>query len=81
MTNFLSERFYRDPRIARVAFVALGALLLVLPFVVEAGMGRTWVRILDFAMLYVMLALGLNIVVGYAGELGLGYVALYAVGA
>jgi branched-chain amino acid transport system permease protein len=81
MTNFLPERFYRDPRIARVAFVALGALLLVLPFVVEAGMGRTWVRILDFAMLYVMLALGLNIVVGYAGLLDLGYVAFYAVGA
>ncbi|MCO5763610.1 MAG: ABC transporter ATP-binding protein [Chromatiaceae bacterium] len=81
MTNFLPERIYRDPRIARVAFVALGALLLVLPFVVEAGMGRTWVRILDFAMLYVMLALGLNIVVGYAGLLDLGYVAFYAVGA
>jgi branched-chain amino acid transport system permease protein len=81
MTNFLPERIYRDPRIARVAFVALGALLLVLPFVVELGMGRTWVRILDFAMLYVMLALGLNIVVGYAGLLDLGYVAFYAVGA
>jgi branched-chain amino acid transport system permease protein len=81
MTNFLSDRIYRDPRVARVAFVALGALLLVLPFVVEAGMGRTWVRILDFAMLYVILALGLNIVVGYAGLLDLGYVAFYAVGA
>ena len=81
MTSLLPDRIYRDPRIARVAFVALGALLLVLPFVVEAGMGRTWVRILDFAMLYVMLALGLNIVVGYAGLLDLGYVAFYAVGA
>jgi branched-chain amino acid transport system permease protein len=81
MGSPLSHRIYRDPRIARVAFVALGALLLVLPFVVEAGMGRTWVRILDFAMLYVMLALGLNIVVGYAGLLDLGYVAFYAVGA
>ena len=33
------------------------------------------------ALLYVMLALGLNIVVGYAGLLDLGYVAFYAVGA
>ncbi len=81
MTERLPDRLYRDPRIARVAFVALAALLLVLPFLVEAGMGRTWVRILDFAMLYVMLALGLNIVVGYAGLLDLGYVAFYAVGA
>jgi branched-chain amino acid transport system permease protein len=39
------------------------------------------VRIIDIALLYVMLALGLNIVVGYAGLLDLGYVAFYAVGA
>jgi branched-chain amino acid transport system permease protein len=39
------------------------------------------VRIADMALLYVMLALGLNIVVGYAGLLDLGYVAFYAVGA
>jgi branched-chain amino acid transport system permease protein len=38
------------------------------------------VRIIDLALLYVMLALGLNIVVGYAGLLDLGYVAFYAVG-
>ena len=40
-----------------------------------------WVRIIDVALLYVLLALGLNIVVGYAGLLDLGYVAFYAVGA
>jgi branched-chain amino acid transport system permease protein len=39
-----------------------------------------WVRI-GIALLYTMLALGLNIVVGYAGLLDLGYVAFYAVGA
>jgi branched-chain amino acid transport system permease protein len=39
------------------------------------------VRIIDIALLYVLLALGLNIVVGYAGLLDLGYVAFYAVGA
>ena len=44
-------------------------------------LGRTWVRIVDFALLYTMLALGLNIVVGFAGLLDLGYVAFYAVGA
>ena len=43
--------------------------------------GQAWVRILDFAMLYIMLALGLNIVVGFAGLLDLGYIAFYAVGA
>ena len=43
--------------------------------------GQAWVRILDFAILYVFLALGLNIVVGFAGLLDLGYIAFYAVGA
>ncbi|MCC7152566.1 MAG: ABC transporter ATP-binding protein, partial [Rubrivivax sp.] len=43
--------------------------------------GQGWVRILALALLYVLLALGLNIVVGYAGLLDLGYVAFYAVGA
>jgi branched-chain amino acid transport system permease protein len=39
------------------------------------------VRIMAVALLYVLLALGLNIVVGYAGLLDLGYVAFYATGA
>ena len=43
--------------------------------------GTTWVRITNYAILYVMLALGLNIVVGFAGLLDLGYIAFYAVGA
>jgi branched-chain amino acid transport system permease protein len=50
------------------------------PFVAALG-GQAWVRIANFAILYVFLALGLNIVVGYAGLLDLGYVAFYAVGA
>ena len=58
---------------------ALG--LALLPFLVDAGLGRSWVRLLDLALLYVVLALGLNIVVGYAGLLDLGYVAFYALGA
>jgi len=54
--------------------------LLVLPLLLQ-GFGNAWVRIADMALLYVMLALGLNIVVGYAGLLDLGYVAFFAVGA
>ncbi len=70
-----------NKRNAWLAFVALGLLLLVLPFATDALLGRGWVRIVDFALLYIMLALGLNIVVGYAGLLDLGYVAFFAVGA
>ena len=54
--------------------------LAVLPFAL-AQVGTTWVRITNYALLYVMLALGLNIVVGFAGLLDLGYIAFYAVGA
>jgi len=68
-------------RHAWLAFLLLGGLLVALPFLVDAGLGRSWVRVLDYTMLYIMLALGLNIVVGYAGLLDLGYIAFYAVGA
>src|SRR5574343_916395 len=58
----------------------LAVALIALPFVAALG-GQAWVRILDFAILYAFLALGLNIVVGLAGLLDLGYIAFYAVGA
>jgi len=61
--------------------LTVGVLLVALPFATEAVLGRTWVRILDVALLFILLALGLNIVVGYAGLLDLGYVAFFAVGA
>ena len=65
----------------QVIFWLTLAALLLLPFVTDALLGRGWVRIADFAMLYIMLALGLNIVVGLAGLLDLGYIAFFAVGA
>ena len=59
----------------------IGALaLLVLPLLLQSQ-GNAWVRIADTALLYVLLALGLNIVVGFAGLLDLGFVAFYAIGA
>src|ERR1700741_442828 len=61
-----------------MAVVLIG--LLIFPFV-AAQFGNSWVRIIDMALLYIMLALGLNIVVGFAGLLDLGYIAFYAVGA
>ena len=63
-----------------INWVLGGIALLVLPLILQS-FGNAWVRIADLALLYVLLALGLNIVVGYAGLLDLGYVAFYAVGA
>ncbi len=65
----------------RLLWAAAALTLLALPLFTDATLGHGWVRILDFALLYVLLALGLNIVVGYAGLLDLGYVAFFAVGA
>ncbi len=63
-----------------VLFFVCAVLLLALPLFVQQ-FGHGWVRIMALALLYVLLALGLNIVVGYAGLLDLGFVAFYAVGA
>jgi branched-chain amino acid transport system permease protein len=60
--------------------VLVAIALLALPLVLQ-GFGNAWVRIADMALLFVLLALGLNIVVGYAGLLDLGYVAFFAIGA
>jgi branched-chain amino acid transport system permease protein len=54
--------------------------LIIFPLVLQS-FGNAWVRIADMALLYVLLSLGLNIVVGYAGLLDLGYVAFFAIGA
>ncbi len=70
----------RTPPRVWVGVALVGAALLVLPFAL-AYAGTAWVRIANFALLYVLLALGLNIVVGFAGLLDLGYIAFYAVGA
>src|SRR3954471_943182 len=63
----------------------LGMILIVvalsaLPFAL-AAVGTAWVRITNLAILFALLSLGLNIVVGFAGLLDLGYIAFYAVGA
>lgn len=78
--GLLLPRLSKDPRAAWIAAFFLAAVLMSLPWV--AGLfGNAWIRVLAFACLYVMLALGLNIVVGFAGLLDLGYIAFYAVGA
>ncbi len=59
------------------AIIVLLALMAVMPYLVSPYI----TVILTHALLYVVLALGLNIVVGYAGLLDLGFAAFFAVGA
>jgi branched-chain amino acid transport system permease protein len=70
----------RHPRLVWIGFVLIGIALALLPWALTV-LGTAWVRITNLAILYCFLALGLNIVVGFAGLLDLGYIAFYGVGA
>lgn len=59
-----------------VIVAVLLAAILVTPF-----LANYYVRVANSLLLYVLLGIGLNIVIGYAGLLDLGFVAFYAVGA
>jgi branched-chain amino acid transport system permease protein len=60
-----------------VAVLAFAAILIVLPHL----LGTVISEVLGQVMVFVLLGFGLNIVVGYAGLLDLGYVAFFAFGA
>jgi len=60
-----------------VSLAMLAVLLIYLPVVV----GLYFSEVINQVGLFIMMALGLNIVVGFAGLLDLGYVAFYAIGA
>src|SRR5471032_2201279 len=72
-----ASNFLTLPSTQRWVIVGLIALALVWPFFGSRGA----VDIATLILIYVMLGLGLNIVVGLAGLLDLGYVGFYAVGA
>ena len=61
-------------------WTALLVALILYPFV-DRALGFQTVHAVSDGMIYVLLALGLNIVVGYAGLLDLGYAAFFAIGA
>ncbi|MGD8718668.1 MAG: branched-chain amino acid ABC transporter permease [Candidatus Zixiibacteriota bacterium] len=68
--------FLGRTRVLLIAFFAL--LLVVLPFVVT---DQYWLRVTVTIAIYAILALGLNVIVGYAGVLDLGFIAFYGIGA
>jgi branched-chain amino acid transport system permease protein len=73
----LKQRIFKDRNIYLPAIAAISLFALIFPFIFS--MYQT--NIMINALIYVMLGLGINIVVGLAGLLDLGYVAFYAVGA
>ncbi len=66
-----------NPRAKQGALIALGIFIVAFPFI--TSMYQT--SIMTTALMYIVLGLGLNIVVGLGGLLHLGYAAFYAVGA
>jgi branched-chain amino acid transport system permease protein len=85
-STFLFKNEAVRARVAPVATPAFLAFAIVFPlfvYVTKGGLGesRYWVDLGILILTYVMLGWGLNIVVGLAGLLDLGYVAFYAVGA
>ena len=58
--------------------LAIGAVLLVLPFI---GLNYGATRQIELTLILALIVLGLNLSLGYAGELAMGQVAMYAAGA
>ncbi len=73
----LGQRIFQEQKVYVPVLIGIGIFTLMFPFVFSVYQ----VSIMVTALTYVMLGLGLNIVVGLAGLLDLGYVAFYAVGA
>jgi branched-chain amino acid transport system permease protein len=71
----LPEKWERVGRL-----ILLAAIIIAFPFV-DRATGLRWSAQVIFALIFVILGLGLNIVVGYAGLLDLGYAAFFAIGA
>jgi len=73
----ITQMVMENPKVLRTLSLSILAGLCVLPFITDAYQ----INILTVALMYIVLGLGLNIVVGLAGLLDLGFVAFYAVGA
>ncbi|MBK8321775.1 MAG: ABC transporter ATP-binding protein [Betaproteobacteria bacterium] len=76
----LAATLRTHPHARWIGLALIAVSLIALPFVLAMA-GTAWVRITNLAILFVLLSLGLNIVVGFAGLLDLGYIAFYGVGA
>jgi len=73
----IHQHLFENPKLYYPALLFISAFALALPFIFSIYQ----TNIMTTALMYVVLGLGLNIVVGLAGLLDLGYVAFYAVGA
>jgi ABC-type branched-subunit amino acid transport system permease subunit len=80
-SKFLELRFVKQLRGNRITLYVVYAIILALVFLMPLVAGKYWNYTIGTVGIYVLLGLGLNIVVGLAGLLDLGYVAFFAIGA
>jgi branched-chain amino acid transport system permease protein len=66
---------------ARTAWIMGGLLLGVAPYFIQFSRFAFLIRLAGIAGIYMLLALGLNLVIGFVGQLDLGFMAFYAIGA
>ena len=74
------SRIFHNTTFRRTSLILIAAFMICMPFLPVLGTGYQ-VSIMISGLIYVMLALGLNIIVGFAGQLVLGYAAFYGIGA
>jgi branched-chain amino acid transport system permease protein len=77
----LAQRLFDDPLLSRRLLAGVAVLAVAFPWLVSTGQNFYHVNIMVSALIFVVLGLGLNITVGLAGLLDLGYIAFFAVGA
>ena len=77
----LAQRLADDPVLSQRVLLVAAAIAIVFPWLVSTGQNFYHVNVMVSALIFVVLGLGLNITVGLAGLLDLGYVAFFAVGA
>ena len=73
----LAQRYQNNPKSKWIGY----GILLVIVFLIPQFLGKYWNYAMGTVGIYVLMGLGLNIVVGLAGLLDLGYVAFFAIGA
>ncbi len=76
-TNSSKRGFIVDGKIQWKTVIPIAILLLILPLL----LGKYLSEVTSNVGIYILMGLGLNIVVGFAGLLDLGYVAFFAIGA
>ena len=77
----LAQRLADDPVLGRRVLLGAAVVAMIFPWLVSTDQNYYHVNVMVSALIFVVLGLGLNITVGLAGLLDLGYIAFFAVGA